>query len=572
MTSTTRDTRAGWLLFSAQGWAATYKPDVVLMHIGSNDMIQNSSLTGTRVELGEIIDASRMGHPTVKILLAQLLPTSLSPGNENITALNALLPELAQQKSTPQSPVTIVDHNTGVNPVTETYDGIHLNEVGEERMAARWYTALQALLDTPVSTFYPLATAASGAGTVSRSPDQATYAAGTVATLTATPGSGQQFVGWSGDATGSANPLAVAMTAAKTITATFAPLPPPPPPPAVTSYTLVNADTDLDIQPLATDATLNLATLPTRNLNIRATTTPAAVGSVRFSLTGADTRDQTESQAPYALFSDAGGDYNAWTPAVGSYSLTAIAYSEAGGGGAAGSPLTLTFTVVNTATQATVTSFTLVNADTDQDIQDITSGAMLDLAALPTQNLNIRVNTSPAVVGSVAVVLTGTQEQVRTESMAPYALFSDANGNYNGWIPTTGSYTITATPYAEAGAVGDAGKALTVSFNVLGQPLPNTQAQATRQLRVAASGAARAYPNPSYDGRFVVALPAAEAGTITYTLVSALGSMVASGAQPVDAQAGELVLDWSGQMLAPGVYYLSLKSPALTTRLKLLRF
>ncbi|MDH7446902.1 InlB B-repeat-containing protein [Aquimarina sp. 2201CG14-23] len=44
---------------------------------------------------------------------------------------------------------------------------------------------------------------------------------GTIATLTATPATGWQFDGWSGDATGSTNPLMLTMDADKTVTATF---------------------------------------------------------------------------------------------------------------------------------------------------------------------------------------------------------------------------------------------------------------------------------------------------------------------------------------------------------------
>ncbi|MDY8137865.1 InlB B-repeat-containing protein [Aquimarina sp. 2201CG5-10] len=48
-----------------------------------------------------------------------------------------------------------------------------------------------------------------------------TYNDGTTATLTATPAIGYQFDGWSGDATGTTNPLSLTMDADKTVTATF---------------------------------------------------------------------------------------------------------------------------------------------------------------------------------------------------------------------------------------------------------------------------------------------------------------------------------------------------------------
>ena len=68
---------------------------------------------------------------------------------------------------------------------------------------------------------YTLAATSSGNGTVAKAPDQPTYDHGTSVQLTATPAVGHQFVNWSGDATGSANPLSVTMDANKAINATF---------------------------------------------------------------------------------------------------------------------------------------------------------------------------------------------------------------------------------------------------------------------------------------------------------------------------------------------------------------
>ena len=71
---------------------------------------------------------------------------------------------------------------------------------------------------------FTLTTNVSGSGSVTRNPNAASYASGTVVTLTATPGAGFQFAGWSGDLTGSANPTTITMSANRTVTATFTPV------------------------------------------------------------------------------------------------------------------------------------------------------------------------------------------------------------------------------------------------------------------------------------------------------------------------------------------------------------
>jgi predicted glutamine amidotransferase len=60
-----------------------------------------------------------------------------------------------------------------------------------------------------------------GSGSMTKDPDQATYAEDTDVTLEAIPATGWSFDGWSGDLSGKTNPAVITMTSAKTVTATF---------------------------------------------------------------------------------------------------------------------------------------------------------------------------------------------------------------------------------------------------------------------------------------------------------------------------------------------------------------
>src|SRR5438046_4971807 len=110
----------------------------------------------------------------------------------------------------------------------------------------------------------------------------------------------------------------------------------------------------------------------------------------------------------------------------------------------------------------------------------VTNGATLNLATLPTRNLNVRTNTSPATVGSVAMVLSGAQSRTQTENTAPYALFGDTGGDYAPWTPAVGSYTLKGTPFSGSGGSGTAGTSLTINFSVINQaPTPTPTATPT---------------------------------------------------------------------------------------------
>jgi hypothetical protein len=131
-------------------------------------------------------------------------------------------------------------------------------------------------------------------------------------------------------------------------------------PQAVTSFTLINADTDLPLagfSPISNGSTIDLAALPTVHLNIRANTSPAKVGSVRFRLDG-NTNFRTDSATPYALSTESGGNYSAWTPSLGSHTVTATPYTKSNASGHAGTPLTITFFVTQLRVNAGGSAYT----------------------------------------------------------------------------------------------------------------------------------------------------------------------------------------------------------------------
>ena len=147
----------------------------------------------------------------------------------------------------------------------------------------------------------------------------------------------------------------------------------------VSTFTLINSDSNKDIQGLKDGDTINLAALASPRITMRANTSPAVVGSVLFRLSGPFSRKHIENNAPYTLFANRKSNYYGRTLPAGNYTLTATPYSTAKGKGTKGMPHTVHFTVTNTA----LNSLTQADATSVLEINLLKSGSGIDLAALP---------------------------------------------------------------------------------------------------------------------------------------------------------------------------------------------
>ena len=130
-------------------WLAATDPDVVLMHLGTNDVWSNLSPATILAAFTTLVTQMRAANPAMKILVAQILP--MNPSNcaecgQRVVAFNAAIPAWAAATSTAASPVTVVDQWTGFDPATDTGDGVHPDDSGNQKISDRWYPALTAAL------------------------------------------------------------------------------------------------------------------------------------------------------------------------------------------------------------------------------------------------------------------------------------------------------------------------------------------------------------------------------------------------------------------------------------------
>ncbi len=130
-------------------WLSATTPDIVIMHLGTNDVWNNIAPATILAAFSTMVDQMRANNPNVKIIVAQIIPmnpSGCSTCAQGAVNFNAAIPAWASSKSTAQSPITVVDQWTGFSTSADTSDGVHPNATGIQKMSDKWYPALSAVL------------------------------------------------------------------------------------------------------------------------------------------------------------------------------------------------------------------------------------------------------------------------------------------------------------------------------------------------------------------------------------------------------------------------------------------
>jgi lysophospholipase L1-like esterase len=123
------------------GWLQASDPRTILLHIGTNDIGQNYDVAHAPDRLSALIDHIRTLAPNVQLFVAQIIPTANAANETATQTFNAALPGIVAQKG----PLThLVDQHSAIT-TADLADGLHPNATGYDKMAARWWSALQSV-------------------------------------------------------------------------------------------------------------------------------------------------------------------------------------------------------------------------------------------------------------------------------------------------------------------------------------------------------------------------------------------------------------------------------------------
>ena len=112
-------------------------PRAVLLHIGTNDVLQNYNLAGAPNRLSALIDHITAGAPAADVFVATIIPVASASQEAAARTFNAAIPGIVQSKVNAGKHVHLVDMHAALTAGDLT-DGIHPTAAGYDKMAATW--------------------------------------------------------------------------------------------------------------------------------------------------------------------------------------------------------------------------------------------------------------------------------------------------------------------------------------------------------------------------------------------------------------------------------------------------
>lgn len=118
------------------------RPNVVLLHAGTNDLNEAIDPVNAPSRLGSLIDEIVAACPDAAVLVAQIIPSSNSNTEARIITYNDAIPEVIAQRADAGNHVMLVDMSAALT-TGDLFDSLHPNDGGYKKMADVWYRGLQ---------------------------------------------------------------------------------------------------------------------------------------------------------------------------------------------------------------------------------------------------------------------------------------------------------------------------------------------------------------------------------------------------------------------------------------------
>ena len=146
---------AAWINEGINGWLIDHEPNIVLYHIGTNDLRSDTSDPSAVADnVDETLSIVYAFDPEITVILAKIILTRDEPNRNNrIHNFNWLLESKAAYWESEGYPIILVDMENALE-YDDYSDNLHPNEQGYWKMVDIWYSALETVFKAPVIDGY----------------------------------------------------------------------------------------------------------------------------------------------------------------------------------------------------------------------------------------------------------------------------------------------------------------------------------------------------------------------------------------------------------------------------------
>jgi lysophospholipase L1-like esterase len=141
---------AGSLAAQVDNAIAQTNPNIILLHIGTNDVNGNINLGQAPQRLGALLDQIINDAPNALLVVAQIIPTENQQTNARVQAYNAAIPALVQARADAGKHIELLDlftpFSSNPNFTSLMNDNLHPNDSGYVVMGQNWFQAIEDVL------------------------------------------------------------------------------------------------------------------------------------------------------------------------------------------------------------------------------------------------------------------------------------------------------------------------------------------------------------------------------------------------------------------------------------------
>jgi len=139
------------ILGQVYNWLTANPADIVLLHIGTNDITVGGEDAN---EVSDILDEIDRFSTDIKVILAFIIDRQThSPAT---IQFNTDVNDMAQNRIATGDDIIIVDMESALDYGTDMADDLHPNDAGYAKMADIWFNALDSIISPPVITSSPI--------------------------------------------------------------------------------------------------------------------------------------------------------------------------------------------------------------------------------------------------------------------------------------------------------------------------------------------------------------------------------------------------------------------------------